>query len=414
MLKIFNKKCEANKSITTEEQKVLRPDDVKIAEINPYRFRHVEINRRRINLLIPSINPEHVFGGISTAIKFYLQLANALGYDQRIILVDALPSKEALEQYSDYILVDPSEDSDERKQIVSYALRQPSGIPVSSTDYFMLTGWWTAHCIDEAYNTFISESGVEPNPYIYFIQDFEPGFYAWSTKYMLADATYRMKNKVIAIFNTKLLNDYFDKNDYSFWKSFSFEPTLNKSLKEYLCSLPNKIEKKKQIIVYGRPSTDRNAFSLVIAALNKWANSYDKSNEWTILSAGEQHTDIVLDSGLVVRSVGKLSINEYANMLEKSYCGVSLMVSPHPSYPPLEMASFGVRVVTNCYANKDLKNFNEYVVSLKAVTPLSITEELTNICNQYTESIELPNRNTEYLINSNEFAFVNQIRDILE
>jgi len=54
-----------------------------------------------------------------------------------------------------------------------------------------------------------------------------------------------------------------------------------------------------------------------------------------------------------------------------------LMVSPHPSYPPLEMAAFGMGVVTNRYDNKRLDETMANVVSLESMTPESISAALT-------------------------------------
>lgn len=387
----------------------ITPDKVKVDEINPYHFRVENRNKKRLNLLVPSINPEHVFGGISTAIKFYVKLAETLGYDQRLILVDAIPSKEALEQYNDYELVDPGKESSSSKQIVSYAYREQCGIPVSDKDYFMFTGWWTAHCTQEAYESF----EIKPNPYVYFIQDYEPGFYAWSTRYLLADATYKTDNEVIAIFNSLLLKEYFDNWGYKFKYSFAFEPVLNNSLKESLLKLGKVIEKEKKILIYGRPSTDRNAFSLIVAALNKWAAIYKDAGEWEIYSAGEQHSDIMLDNGNIIHSVGKLTIEEYANILTKSYAGISLMVSPHPSYPPLEMATFGVKVITNTFCNKDLADFNSNIVSINKTNPTTIATELIKICDGYSGSCEIESFDNDYINNDNVFDFVEDIKKLL-
>lgn len=388
--------------------------EVKVDEINPYYFRKGESERKRLNLLVPSINPEHVFGGISTAIKFYQKLAQTLDYDQRIILVDAVPSKEALAQYSDYEVVAPKQDSNASKQIVSYAYRDECGIPVAPTDYFMFTGWWTAHCTQEAYDAFEKEYGIQPNPYLYFIQDYEPGFYAWSTRYMLADATYKTNNKMIAVFNSLLLKEYFDKNGYHFEHAFAFEPVLNASLKSILQGKGGSVQKKKQILIYGRPSTDRNAFSLIVAALNKWVKNYDACMEWEIYSAGELHPEVVLENGMVIHSVGKLLIEEYAEVLSESFAGISLMVSPHPSYPPLEMATFGVKVITNTFSNKDLKDFSPNIISLDTVNPVTISNRLSNICSSYCESVSLANRNDDYIDNDDVFSFVNDIKNILD
>ena len=56
--------------------------DTHIAEINPYIFRPSANKNKRINILLTSINPEHVFGGISTALKFFERLAESKGFEK--------------------------------------------------------------------------------------------------------------------------------------------------------------------------------------------------------------------------------------------------------------------------------------------------------------------------------------------
>ena len=109
--------------------------DTNVYEITPYTFRKIDYPNRRINLLVPSINAEHVFGGISTALKFFDTLVKALGYDARIILVDAEPNKAAIKKYSDeYTFVKAEDDSLTAKQIVPYSNRYNRSIPVRIVD----------------------------------------------------------------------------------------------------------------------------------------------------------------------------------------------------------------------------------------------------------------------------------------
>jgi len=66
----------------------------------------------------------------------------ALGYDARIILVDAEPDKAAIKKYSDeYTFVKAEDDSLVAKQIIPYSNRFNRSIPVSENDYFLFTGW---------------------------------------------------------------------------------------------------------------------------------------------------------------------------------------------------------------------------------------------------------------------------------
>lgn len=393
------------------EEEGLPVPETEICEIAPYTLRKVEYPRKRINLLVPSVNPEHVFGGIATALKFYNELASNLGYDKRIILVDSYPHDDVVAQYADeYELVQSTEDSDAPNQMVPYNDRYMKSLAVSENDYFVFTAWWTANCMQAAY----VESGMVPNKFIYLIQDYEPGFYPWSSRYLLADSTYRNEYPMIAVFNSGLLKEFFDNHNYKFYRSFVFEPVLNAGLKESLLSRPSMLKKKKRILIYGRPGTDRNAFSLVISALKKWVWLQEDIAEWEILSAGEMHRTVDLGNEKVVKSVGKLTIEEYADMLAESYAGISLMASPHPSYPPLEMAVFGVKVITNTYENKDLSNFNSNITSLADISVTNIAKHLNMICDGYEEMVENRIQNKEYIENENIFAFTKEIKEILE
>ena len=65
--------------------------------------------------------------------------------------------------------------------------------------------------------------------------------------------------------------------------------------------------------------------------------------------------------GLALRSIGKLDLPAYASLLREAAIGVSLMISPHPSYPPLEMAHLGMLVLTNRFAGKDLSTWHSNI-----------------------------------------------------
>lgn len=62
------------------------------------------------------------------------------------------------------------------------------------------------------------------------------------------------------------------------------------------------------------------------------------------------------------------------------------MISPHPSYPPLEMASFGMGVVTNRYGRKDLSQWAQGIRSIDSFTPEAIAEALKRECARWREA----------------------------
>jgi hypothetical protein len=134
--------------------------------------------------------------------------------------------------------------------------------------------------------------------------------------------------------------------------------------------------KERQLLVYGRPGTDRNAFPIVVAALRLWVQRYPAARHWKILSAGEDFSAIDLGLGCQLQSLGKVSIETYAELLSSTAVGLSLMISPHPSYPPLEMAAFGVRVVTNQFANKNLASVSSYLSTIEHPDPDKLATQL--------------------------------------
>ena len=373
--------------------------DATIPEITPMgsRFQAELGDEPRLNIIVPTLNPAHVFGGITTAIHFYENLADELGIKRRMIVTDEETGEEYLAKYPGYKMVDCADDTIFDKQVVPFANRYGKTIPVGKNDIFVCTGWWTAYNAREIVKCIEANAG-EAKPLVYLIQDYEPYFYPWSSRSALAESTYRMDKPVIAVFNSSELKDYFKLHNYSFYKEYCFDPVLNASLKKELLANPP-AKKEKKIIVYGRPSVQRNCFEIVADSLRRWAWFADDASEWELISAGEKHPDLTIGEGCVLRSCGKLTIEEYAKMMGSCYAGISLMVSPHPSYPPLEMSTFGVKTITNTYENKDMSSFNCNMISLSDMTPENIANNLLKITNSFKEDDFTLPTDTDYFKN---------------
>ena len=359
-----------------------------IPEITEMNMRALEgMKDFRINLVIPSVNKVHAFGGISTAVTFFEALREKLQCKARVISVDAAVEDIILSKA--YEVAESDADSTADLQVVSFSDRYNKTIPVAENDVFVVTSWWTAYNTKNLIRQQNEIYGEKYRPIVYLIQDYEPGFYAWSSRYALAESTYKDSKNVFAVINSTELAEFMKHSGYNFAREYVFHPVFNEKIKKHLLAMPEKVEKKKKILVYGRPGVERNAFTLLVKALEKWVQSYDGAAEWEVLSAGEKHEDIPLGNQMALKSVGKLSLEQYAALLAETYAGVSLMVSPHPSYPPLEMAMFGIKTVTNTYANKDLSSFSENIFSVDSCTPERIAECLTEICQGYMDEVPL-------------------------
>jgi hypothetical protein len=79
-----------------------------------------------------------------------------------------------------------------------------------------------------------------------------------------------------------------------------------------------------------------------------------------------------------------LPLEVYAELLRTAGVGLSLIASPHPSYPPLEMAHFGVLTITNGYANKDLSSAHDNILSIRDIRPETIAEAVAIACKKFS------------------------------
>lgn len=386
--------------------------DTSVAEITPLcgRVPNVCSDETRLNLLIPSVNQEHIFGGISTAINIFVRIADNLQIKKRIVTVDAAPSDSDMEHFSSYKKKMASEEGFEDMQLIPFNDRYNKSIPVYKNDIFVATGWWTDYILKDLLRWQKNAYELEKlNKSIYIIQDYEPGFYQWSTRYMLAKSTYSPLNHKIGIFNTKLLYNYFKANGHSMTEEYFFEPSLNNGLKKYIETYGINNKREKLILLYGRPSVKRNCFELIVEALKKVVWLVPDISEWKIVSLGEKHSNINLGNDKILESYGKVSLEEYSKFMSRAYLGISLMASPHPSYPPMEMATFGMKVITNSYGNKDLsKDF----VGIKSIDNIDIEKLSRNIVEQINLFAKEYDReiNQSYFNQENQFSFIKKIR----
>lgn len=343
----------------------------------------------RINLILPSLKKRAMFGGTSTALRVMQEQVNFFGADARIIVI----GNEKYESRFTYVPDDLLQNNG--SELVFLA--EVPYLDVRTNDIFILTEWRTAYAAEPIMDQSLKLSCPQLQKFVYLIQDYEPGFFSWSTEYLLAESTYRIHSEgIIAVFNSEELRHFFHAKHYSFAKEFDFKPCLNEGLKSILQSEKSRPKRRKRILIYGRPGTSRNAFEMVRDAMSIWSQEYPRSSEWEIISLGEKFNNIKAGNN-TIKSLGKVSIEDYARIMLTSFAGVSLMVSPHPSYPPLEMSAFGIRTITNSFEHKDLSGFSGNIVSVDPCTPEAIARELSIICDGYEHLAGEVVLNSEYI-----------------
>jgi O-antigen biosynthesis protein len=297
----------------------------------------------RLNLVIPGVSASRIFGGASTAIRFF-ELARRHFPRARIVVIDEQERQFEPKRWPNW----SSEADHGANNTIAFLKNSRTPLAVEPNDYFVATHWTTAYFVKTIKQATDDKFATAERPFVYLIQDFEAGFYPWSSLYLMAESTYADGPSVIPVFNTELLRDFVFGAGYQFPTSYCFEPALHPTLALRRAAV-NDHAKRRLLLVYGRPSTARNAFELIVEALNAWSHKYDRADQWQVISLGEKHGDIKLNRGAVLCSMGKTTIEKYADYLLDASVGLSIMVSPHPSYPPLEMAEFGVNVVIRTF-----------------------------------------------------------------
>lgn len=348
-----------------------------VPEIYPVGVARSRSPRLRLNAILPTMKPEKIYGGITTALLVIRRIVNEMEgeVDVRVLITsDSVdrPSVDALSARLDraFIQTGPSEDVS-GNVIVGVAHAQHEPISVRAGDMYVGTAWWTAdlgfRLIDQQRAIF----GANPQM-AYIIQDYEPGFYNWSNHYALAEATYHRPNDTIAIINSEELAGFLQSRCH--FREQQFVPY---ELHPRLAELIEPTRPEKLILAYGRPTVDRNCFELLCEGFRVWQARNPRVNcSYEIVFAGEEFDQARLKGLENARNVGKMSIEDYAGMLNRACAGVSLMISPHPSYPPLEMASAGCMTVTNTYDGKDLRLRSDRFVSVEGLTPTGLADAI--------------------------------------
>jgi hypothetical protein len=348
-------------------------EDIVLHDYKPFADPSIQ---PRLNLVIPTVNPALAFGGVTTGIEIFILLGMRCGADMRIILDD-------LDKHPDESVVRKMEEradlAPKKVEIVARKNFEPE-IGVRAADVFIAFNWWTAFNIQPLVEFQTLLAGVRL-PYLYIYQEFEPGFYPYSSTHLLAWQATRGMGEWWAIYNSSQLASFVKALGAEPSRSFVVEPHLPQALKSYI-SAPRP-PKRRRILVYGRPGIQRNCYPMLLKGLARWAETYPAASTWEVVSAGTLHAPERLAKGIKLRSLGKLSLPEYAELLSQSAIGVSLMCSPHPSYPPLEMAHFGLMTITNSYSFKDLSGVHDNIVSLSDTSPDALAQTLAQLCDTF-------------------------------
>ena len=174
----------------------------------------------------------------------------------------------------------------------------------------------------------------------YFIQDYEPLFYAGGSTYALAESTYRFGMR--ALVNTPGL--LAAVNSRHGMEGISFVPAVDQAI--YHPDDSQSKNKKVRIFFYARPNNPRNAFNLGILIIKQLLEKYGDKIE--VITAGAVWDEGAFGLKGKITNLGLLSsLEEVAKLYRSCDIGFVYMLSKHPSYQPFEFMASGMATVTN-------------------------------------------------------------------
>lgn len=367
------------KSMLRQFREAITPPPIDETALCDYQVEPEHNERPRVTSVLQFMTKGSDFGGAATGIDIFSRLAMALrqnsNADARVIITNAGPNSDPsiVTKYAEKAGLDI------RPEQVQLVVSAGDTIEVRPREIFITQIWWNMLNFGRIRHIQADLFNAPPMPLIRLAQDYEPGWLEFSSAHMLARGAYDHTGPLWTIINSGSLARYIDVMAHSFDRRYVFEPVIVEALRPYL-NRAGASKRLKRVLVYGRPSVARNCFGALVRGLKAWARDYPEFADWEIVSAGEPHEPVPLGDGRKLTSIGKLSLEDYAEMLLGSSVGVSLMASPHPSYPPLEMAHFGLNTVTNSYLCKDLANFHPNIISISSITDGELASAIAEAC----------------------------------
>ena len=201
-------------------------------------------------------------------------------------------------------------------------------------DVFLVSHWSTAQQLKAVLPT------LPVQQFFYMLQEFEPGFYPWSSNFALALETYGMD--FWPVINEAPLADFLLSQPYgrladpvTRQRALIFEPAVDSTI--FFPSPQRKLERNRRLLFYARPSNTRNMFGMGLLALRAAAEDPAFAG-WEFLAIGGRGSvpELALGGGHVLRPAPWTTYAGYGDLLRSADILLCPMLSPHTSYPVLD------------------------------------------------------------------------------
>jgi hypothetical protein len=308
---------------------------------------------RRVSIVTDSVNSGLLYGGVGTAILLGTLLAKRIGADLRLITryQEGDPGQLgsmlaihgiAFERDIECVFSPPSTGAD---------------VSTFAGDLFLTTSWWS---------TKSALMSVDPEQIIYLIQEDERMFYPRGDDRLRCSELLGNPNLRFVV-NSEMLLRHFGQGEeplpHIALQDCWFEPAFP-SDHYYDDVHKRRLRTRRNFLYYARPNNLRNLYWRGLEAI---AGALEEGmlhpEEWNFIFVGRDLDPISLPGGVRPTIRQNLTWLDYAALVREIDVGLSLIDTPHPSYPPLDLASSGAVVVTNTSGIKtSLARYSENIL----------------------------------------------------
>jgi hypothetical protein len=306
---------------------------------------------RRVTVVTDSVGRHSLFGGVGTALLLGAHLANRLDAQLRLVTRTERPSPTSVEQvlsaYGVRLLHEPQ---------FHYAHVDDAGaeLDVVADEVFLTTSWWS---------TTAMLKGVKPSSIVYLLQEDERMFYPFGDDRLRCEGLLS-RDDIQFVVNTRLLLDHLTTSGLGHLadRALSFEPAFPANVFHKRVRQPR--PERKRFFFYARPHNERNLFQLGVQVLDKAIQTGVLApDQWELVLIGRDVPRIDFGPDVLSTHIERLDWSGYAEFCGGVDLALSLMYTPHPSYPPLDLAASGAVVVTNRFGNKqDLSGYSRNIL----------------------------------------------------
>lgn len=325
------------------------------AALAPLPVAHLRAAAPRVTVLTDSVGPSSLFGGVGTSIILAILLANRFGATLRLATRTEAPDPSVvatLEEAAGVRLEGALETA-------YVPVQGDQELAVSDNEIVMTTSWWTTRAT--------LGSTLDRSQVLYLLQEDERMFYAFGDERLMCSETLGERGFAVVVNTQRLLDHLGSADNYPHLadEAIALTPAFPGGLPRDCAALADLVPGKRRFFFYSRPENARNLFwrgGFVLARAIE--QGLIDADAWEFHLVGRRTPDLTFPRDVKPLVVEGLNWLDYQSLVHTIDAALVLMDTPHPSYPPLDLAAAGVPVLTNTHGTKqDLGDFSANILT---------------------------------------------------